>query len=78
MKKEARITEIAERLGRLQEAEQDHLDRRLKETPKSDEWASNRAARSSLVGIRESDDISSIISAEAALLGSAQTETLFI
>ena len=77
LKKHDNIRRIAEKLGRLQQAEQKYTNQRLQDSPNPDMWAIWRAAKSSLVGVRESDDISNIISSEAGLLSSRETETLF-
>jgi uncharacterized protein with von Willebrand factor type A (vWA) domain len=77
LQKNDSIREIARRLGRLQQAERKYLDERLRDSSKPERWAILRAAKSSLVGVRESDDISSMISSEATLLLSRETESLF-
>lgn len=77
LEQEEHIRAIAERLGRLDRAERDYTNRTLKNFSKPETWITNRAARSTVVGVRESDDISAIISPEAVLLSSQQTEDLF-
>ena len=74
---EQQIRAIADRLGRLDRAERDHRNRILKSFSTPEAWITNRAAKSTVVGVRESDDISAIISPEAVLLSSDQTEDLF-
>jgi len=71
------VKAIADRLGRLDDAESDHNRRMLKSFSKPRQLVINRAAKSSVVGIRESDDISAIISSEVVLLSSRRTEDLF-
>jgi uncharacterized protein with von Willebrand factor type A (vWA) domain len=71
------ITSIAKRLGRLQEKEREYSSRTLREFIRPDSWIPQQAAKSSVVGIRESDDISSMISSEVLLLASPETELLF-
>lgn len=71
------IRAIADRLGRLDRAERDNRNRTLKSFSRPEAWITNRAAKSTVVGVRESDDISAIISPEAVLLSSGQTEDLF-
>jgi uncharacterized protein with von Willebrand factor type A (vWA) domain len=71
------IQAIADRLGRLDEAESEQTRRTLKSFSKPRRPIINRAAKSSVIGIRESDDISAMISSEAVLLSSSTTENLF-
>jgi uncharacterized protein with von Willebrand factor type A (vWA) domain len=71
------IQAIADRLGRLDQAELEHSNATLRHFSKQETWITNRAAKSTVVGVRESDDISAIISSEAVLLSSEQTEDLF-
>ena len=77
MRNRKKIQAVAERLGRLEQAERNFLEQSLAGAPKHEEWVINRAARSSVVGIRESDDISGMVSSEAVLLSSPKTEILF-
>lgn len=77
MKNKKMITSIANRLGRLQEKEQEYSEQTLKQFIRPDRWIPQHAAKLSVIGIRESDDISSIISSEAMLLALPETEILF-
>jgi len=71
------VQAIADRLGRLDRAEWEYSQTTLRHFSKPETWITNRPAKSTVVGVRESDDISAIISAEAVLLSSAETEDLF-
>jgi len=77
LQQQKQISAIADRLGRLDDAESEHNRRMLKSFSKPRELVIDRAAKSSVVGVRESDDISAIISSEVVLLSSRQTEDLF-
>lgn len=70
------IRQIARRLGRLQETERKLLEKRLASADAL-VWPLKRAEKASFVGIRESDDLSSIIPSEAALLAEPETAPLF-
>jgi uncharacterized protein with von Willebrand factor type A (vWA) domain len=71
------IQAIADRLGRLDQAELEQARRSVRKFSKPQSMILNRAAKSTVIGIRESDDISAITSCEAVLLASPETEDLF-
>lgn len=77
LRSQPRIREIAMRLGRLDAAERSLREKRLRSTSSSQHWVASQAAKSAVVGIRESDDLSSITSSEAGLFASEETELLF-
>jgi uncharacterized protein with von Willebrand factor type A (vWA) domain len=77
LQRRKQIKAIADRLGRLDQAELEYTRRTLKSFSKPRTPIINRAAKSTLIGVRESDDISAIVSSEAVLLSSDQTEDLF-
>ena len=77
LKQRRQVEAIADRLGRLDKAESEYARQRLKSFSKPQQLILDRAGKSSVVGIRESDDISAMISSEVVLLSSTETEDLF-
>jgi uncharacterized protein with von Willebrand factor type A (vWA) domain len=71
------LQELAEMLGRMRQAEREYEEEIFAKPYKKPAWKAEHAARSELVGIHESDDISSMLPAEAALLADEITELLF-
>ena len=77
LQRDIALRELAEMLGRMRQTEREYEEEvfaDLKITPK---WKAEHAAKSELVGIHESDDISSMLPAEVALLSGDITEVLF-
>jgi uncharacterized protein with von Willebrand factor type A (vWA) domain len=64
-------------LGRMRQAEKEYEEENFSEMVIKPVWKAEHAAKEELVGIHESDDISSMLPAEAALLADESTEMLF-
>jgi uncharacterized protein with von Willebrand factor type A (vWA) domain len=77
LQKDRSLQELAEMLGRMRQAEREFEEEIFKELVLKPEWKAVHAGKADLVGIHESDDISSMLPAEAALLGDETTELLF-
>jgi uncharacterized protein with von Willebrand factor type A (vWA) domain len=77
LERDAALRELAEMLGRLHSAEREYEEETFTDVIAKPEWKAEHAGRSELVGIRESDDINSMLPAEAALLADEATEPLF-
>ncbi|GAB6392302.1 MAG: VWA domain-containing protein [Treponematales bacterium] len=77
LERDAALRELAEMLGRLHSAEREYEEETFTDVIAKPEWKAAHAGRSELVGIRESDDINSMLPAEAALLADESTELLF-
>jgi len=77
LKRDDSLRELAEMLGRMQTAEIEYEEETFTDKVIKYEWKIEHAAKSELVGIHESDDISSMLPAEAALLADEETEPLF-
>ena len=77
LQKDAALQDLAEMLGRMRQAEKEFEEELFKDIVVKPEWKAVHAAKAELVGIHESDDISSMLPAEAALLGDETTELLF-
>jgi uncharacterized protein with von Willebrand factor type A (vWA) domain len=71
------LQELAEMLGRMRQAEREYEEEIFADMVIKPAWKAEHAAKSELVGIHESDDISSMLPAEAALLADEDTELLF-
>jgi uncharacterized protein with von Willebrand factor type A (vWA) domain len=77
LQKDASLQELAEMLGRMHSAEKEFEEELFRDIVIRPEWKVTHADKADLVGIHESDDISSMLPAEAALLGDETTELLF-
>jgi uncharacterized protein with von Willebrand factor type A (vWA) domain len=71
------LRELAEMLGKMRQAEYEYEEEFFTDLKIIPQWKAEHAAKSELVGIHESDDISSMLPAEAALLSGDITEALF-
>jgi len=77
LEQDTSLQELAEMLGRMRQAEREYEEELFAEMVVKPTWKIEHAAKSELVGIHESDDISSMLPAEAALLADEKTELLF-
>jgi len=77
LEKDESLQKLAEMLGRMRQAEREYEEEIFAEMIIKPTWKAEHAAKSELVGIHESDDISSMLPAEAALLADETTELLF-
>jgi len=77
LQKDDSLKELAEMLGRMQSAEIEYEEETFTDKIITPEWKIEHAAKSELVGIHESDDISSMLPVEAALLAEPVLETVF-
>jgi uncharacterized protein with von Willebrand factor type A (vWA) domain len=77
LQRDASLRELAEMLGRMRSAEKEFEEELFRDMVIKPEWKVTHAGKADLVGIHESDDISSMLPAEAALLGDETTELLF-
>jgi len=77
LKKDKDIQELAELLGRFRKTDKEYEEEIFKETIIKPEWKIEPAQKSELVGIRESDDLSSLLGSEVALLSEPLTEPIF-
>ncbi|MCL2185847.1 MAG: VWA domain-containing protein [Treponema sp.] len=71
------LQELAEMLGRMHQAEREYEKEIFADLIIKPDWKVEHASKAELVGIHESDDISSMLPAEAALLADENTELLF-
>ncbi|MDR0475241.1 MAG: VWA domain-containing protein [Treponema sp.] len=77
LERDKSLQELAETLGRMRQAEREYEEEIFADMVIKPAWKAEHAAKSELVGIHESDDISSMLPAEAALLADENTEPLF-
>jgi len=77
LERDKSLQELAEMLGRMRQVEREYEEEIFAEMVIKPAWKAEHAAKSELVGIHESDDISSMLPAEAALLADETTELLF-
>jgi len=77
LQKDESLRELAEMLGRMQAAEIEYEEETFTDKIIKQEWKIEHASKADLVGIHESDDISSMLPAEAALLAEPVLETVF-
>ncbi|MCL2186377.1 MAG: VWA domain-containing protein [Treponema sp.] len=77
LERDKSLQELAEMLGRMRQAEKEYEEEIFADLIIKPDWKVEHASKAELVGIHESDDISSILPAEAALLADENTELLF-
>jgi len=77
LQKDTSLQKLAEMLGRVKQAEREYEEEIFSQIVVKPAWKIEHAAKSELVGIHESDDINSMLPAEAALLADETTELLF-
>ncbi|GHU90583.1 hypothetical protein FACS1894155_09140 [Bacteroidia bacterium] len=77
MQRDKSLQELAEMLGRMQQAEQEYEEELFTDIQLKTKWEVESASKSDIVGIHESDDISSLLPSEIALLANPTTELIF-
>ncbi len=75
---EESLKELADLLGSMREAEIEMEEETYEKVIIRQEWVVDETAKSEIVGVHESDDLSNLLSAEASLLSDETTETLFL
>lgn len=77
IEKDESIRELADLLGRYRKSEKEEEETFYKETIIKHEWKIKHAQRSEFVGIRESDDLNTMLPVEMSLLADVGTEAIF-
>lgn len=77
LEKDKSLQQLAELLGRMQQAEKELEEETFMNTRLVPQWKVDHADRSDLVGIHESDDLSSLLPSETALLADNNLQTVF-
>lgn len=78
LQNEASLQELADLLGRMREAEIEIEEETFEKTIIRQEWVPDEDAKSEIVGIHGSDDLSNMLSSEAGMLSDSDTENLFL
>ena len=78
LKKDKALLELAEMLGRMRQSEKEFEEELFANTVIKPEWKVEHSGKSDLVGIRESDDLSSLLPSETALLSDPLLEIVFM
>ena len=71
------LQELAEMLGRMQQAEKEFEEELFTDIKFTTAWKIESSAKSDIIGVHESDDISNALPSEFALLSDTTTETIF-
>jgi len=75
--KDKSIQELAEMIGRMQQAETEYEEELFTDIRLKTSWKVEAASKSDLIGVHESDDISNTLPSEFALLADPTTEMIF-
>jgi len=78
LSKDKEIKKLAEMLGRFRIAEKEYEDDLYSKIVIKPNWQIEHAGKSDLIGIKESDDLSSMLPSEAALLSDELLHSIFI
>ncbi|MCB9348476.1 MAG: hypothetical protein H6573_13370 [Lewinellaceae bacterium] len=78
LRDEQSLRELADLLGRMREAEIEIEEEAFEKSIIRQEWKVDEAAKSEIVGVHESDDLSNMLSSEVSLLSDEDTELLFL
>ena len=77
LERDKSIQELAEILGRMQQAQKKVEQEQMQESHIVHRWQIDTASKSDLVGVRESDDINALLPTEVALLADPSLELSF-
>jgi len=77
LEKEKEVQELAEILGRYQKSEEEYEKELIEKTVIKTEWKSETLGKSEITGVHFSDDLSSLLPSEVALLSAPETEIIF-
>jgi len=75
---EQSVKKLAEMLGSMREAEIEIEEEAFEKTIIRQEWKVDESAKSEIVGVHESDDLSHLLSSEVGLMSDEDTELLFL
>jgi len=78
LQNEQSIQELADLLGSMREAEIEIEEEEFEKTIIRQEWVVDETLRTQIVGTHESDDLSNMVTSEAALLADPDTEVMFL
>ncbi len=78
LKRDKALQQLAEMLGKMRQAEKEFEEELFSNTVIKPEWKADYASKSDLIGIKESDDLNSLLPAETALLSDAALHSVFV
>ncbi len=78
LEKDEALKALVDMLGRMQQAEKEYEEELFKEIVVKTEWQAHSAAKSDIVGVHDSDDLSSMLPSETALLADSTLQMLFL
>jgi uncharacterized protein with von Willebrand factor type A (vWA) domain len=77
LKKDNSLKELAEMLGRMRQSEIEYEEELFTNIVIKPKWKVEQASKSDLIGVTESDDISSLLPSEVVLLADPSLQTIF-
>jgi uncharacterized protein with von Willebrand factor type A (vWA) domain len=77
LKKDKALKDLAEMLGKMRQAEKEFEEEIFSNISIKPDWKVEHASKADLIGIRESDDLSSLLPSETALLSDATMQSVF-
>ena len=77
IQKDKSLLELAEMLGKMQQAEKEYEEELFSTIQFTTEWKIEHAYKADLIGVHESDDLSSMLPSEAALLADDTMQSVF-
>jgi uncharacterized protein with von Willebrand factor type A (vWA) domain len=77
LKKDKSLRNLADMLGKMRHAEKEFEDELFSNISIKPEWKALQASKADLIGIRESDDLSSLLPSETALLSDETLQSVF-
>jgi hypothetical protein len=75
LKKDKSLKDLAEMLGKMRQAEKEFEEELFANIQLKPEWKVDHASKADLIGIHESDDLSSLLPSETALLADETTQS---
>jgi uncharacterized protein with von Willebrand factor type A (vWA) domain len=78
LKQDKTLQELTEMLGKLRQAEKEFEEEMYSNTAIKTEWKADYASKADLIGIKESDDLSSLLPSETALLSDVTLQSVFV
>jgi uncharacterized protein with von Willebrand factor type A (vWA) domain len=78
LKQDKSLQQLAEMLGKMRQAEKEFEEELFSNTAIKPEWKAEYASKADLIGIKESDDLSSLLPAETALLSDTTLQSVFV
>lgn len=78
LKQDKALQQLAEMLGKMRQAEKEFEEALFSNTAIKPEWKAEYASKADLIGIKESDDLSSLLPAETALLSDTTLQSVFV